>query len=130
MDKLQFKPKTLFLIDSIGALLTAVILIIIKAYFNERFGIPWHTVYILSSIAFIFALYSFSCYYFLKHKWQPYLITIGIANFLYCCSTAALIFIHYDNLTKLAVAYFAFEILIMCCLVFIELKVATVETEI
>jgi len=61
---IERKPKTLFLVDGIGALLTALLLFAVLRPFHELFGMPQITVTYLSIIAAIFCLYSMSCYLF------------------------------------------------------------------
>lgn len=120
--KLAQKPKTIFLIDSLGALATALILFTVLRTFSDYFGMPPTTLLYLSIIAMIFSLYSITCYSFVKKDWQPYLKAIMIANCLYCCLTIGLMVYHYQSITLLGIAYFVSEITIIGLLVFIELK--------
>lgn len=126
-DKLFANSKRLFLIDSIGALITAFILMAILSLFEERFGMPRKTLYLLSGIAYVFATFSIYCYYFIKHNWRPLLKTIAVANTLYCLLTAILLVVYYDNITIIGFSYFVTEIIIISCLVFIELKAVSMK---
>ena len=119
------KPKTLFLIDSIGALLTTFSLFVILRNFNEYFGIPKTTLTYLSTIAACLCIYSTTCFFFLKDNWTPFIIGISIANLLYCILTIGLITFNYPLLTFIGTTYFLAEIIIVCGLVYIELNVAT-----
>jgi len=120
--QLTLKPKYLFLVDSLGALTTAFILFAILRTFNDYFGIPKITLTYLSLIAVVFFLYSISCFFLLKDSWKPFLRTISIANLLYCCLTMGLIVYNFQSLTILGITYFLTEIIVVCGLVFIELK--------
>lgn len=81
---------------------------------------PQATIYLLAAVAFIYTLYSLSCFYFIPKKWQFYLSIILVANILYCCLTTGFIFYYYPILTKLGLIYFLVEIAIMTQLIFIE----------
>ena len=120
--QLTIKPKTLFLIDSLGALVTAFFLFAILRTFNNYFGMPKATLTYLAIIAVVFCLYSITCFFFLNNNWQPFLRTISIANLLFCCLTIILVIYHYQSLTILGVTYFFVEIIVVCVLVFVELK--------
>ena len=58
--------KTLFLIDSIGAFMTAFSLFVIVRQLNEYFGMPKNELTYLSIIAVCFCIYSAACFLFLK----------------------------------------------------------------
>ncbi|HRI28449.1 MAG TPA: hypothetical protein PK239_15125 [Chitinophagales bacterium] len=118
------KPKTLFLIDGIGATLTALFLFVVLRTFYLYFGISPNVLLYLSLIALVFALYSFTCFRHMPNHWQPYLKAIAFANLLYCLLTAGLITYYYHQLTILGLAYFCAEILVICALAFVELYTA------
>lgn len=120
--RLTQKPKTLFLVDSLGALVTVFFLFTILRPFHKYFGMPQITLTYLSLIAAIFCLYSITCFLLLKHNWQPFLRTISIANLLYCSLTIGLVIYYYYSLTLLGITYFLVEIILVCGLVFVELK--------
>lgn len=120
-EKMRSKPKQLFLIDALGAVLTASLLSGVLANFERTFGMPQKVLYGLSLIAVFFAIYSFSCYFRDLKNWQPYLKAIAIANLSYCCLTAGLMVYFYQKLTLLGVLYFIGEIIIIVCLSIFEL---------
>ncbi len=122
IKRLTLQPKTLFLIDGLGALVTAFFLFVILRTYNVYFGMPPNTLTYLSLIAIVFCLYSITCYFFLKDNWRPFLRTISIANLLYCCLTMGLVTYYYSRLTTLGVTYFLAEIIVVFALVFIEMK--------
>lgn len=122
--KLAASPKNIFLLDSIGAFLTAFLLGFVLAKFQSIVGMPQKTLYFLSALAFVFAIYSLSCYCFVSNKQNNFLRVIIIANILYCCLTTGLIFYNFQTLTVLGLIYFILEIIVIVCLVFIEEKVA------
>jgi len=118
---LTLKPKIVFLIDGLGAVLTAIHLITVKT-FNEYFGMPLKTLTVLSIIAFIFAIYSLSCFAFSDNNSQKLLRPIIVANLTYCILTLGIVIYFYNKLTILGLTYFFGEILIISGLVYIELK--------
>jgi hypothetical protein len=121
ITQLSAHPKRLFLIDGLGAFLTAFMLGVVLANFESSFGMPLKTLYFLSFLAGLFCLYSFFCYFFVSVKWRPFLKAIAVANTLYCCLTLGLVFYYYQNLTLLGVVYFLGEIGVVMSLVVVEL---------
>lgn len=114
------KPEKIFLIDGLGALLTAVCIGLIMTNFQSFFGMPLDFLYLLAGIACIFAVYSFSCHFLLKKRKKGFLQAIMIANLAYCCLTLVLIFHFFELLTYPGIAYFLLEILIILVLVYRE----------
>lgn len=125
IDHLAGKQKTLFLIDSSGAMLTAFFLFVIMRPFNEYFGMPKAILTCLSAIAICFCIYSAACFLFLKGRWTLFMIIIGIANLLYCALTIAILVRYYALLTTTGIIYFLIEMVIIYGLGYIELGVAT-----
>lgn len=116
--------KNLFLVDSLGALCTALLLSLLLAQMHSTFGMPPNVLYVLSFLAGIFALYSFICYRTTPGNWKFYLKIIAIANLLYCCLTIGLMYYFYEQLTAFGLGYFILEIGIVVILAGIELKTA------
>ena len=120
----KINVKQLFLIDSLGALLTAVMLGLVMVQFENHFGMPHEVLHYLASIACVFSIYSFLCFLRLTQNWRPYLKTIAIANLSYCGLTMVLVIFLFQKLTIVDLVYFALEIIVVTTLVFIELKTA------
>jgi hypothetical protein len=78
----------------------------------------------LSIIAASFCIYSIGCFLFLKGNWVPFIRAISVANLLYSLLTIVLVIVHYPVITMPGIAYFVAEIIIVCTLVYIELRVA------
>lgn len=123
--QLASKPRILFLVDSVGALLTTLSLIVVLRTFHELIGMPLSVLPYLSILSACFCIYSASCFLFLKQNWVPFIRIIGIANLLYCVLTMTLVLVYYPQLTAFGIAYFLGEIMIVGILVYIELHVAT-----
>ncbi|MCO6480779.1 MAG: hypothetical protein J5I94_29325 [Phaeodactylibacter sp.] len=114
-------PRKLFLIDGLGALLSAFLLGVVLVRWEPVFGMPSKVLYPLAAIACVFAVYSLSCYFFLSRNRRPFLRAIAVANLLYCGLTLGLVVYCYPQLTVLGVAYFLVEIGVVLILVVTEL---------
>lgn len=123
------KPKTLFLIDSVGAFTTAISLFLIGRLFLPYFGMPQQALNYLSAIAVVFSVYSATCFGLLTKGLKGYLRIIGCANLMYCATTTYLLVKYHSSLTDLGTAYFLTEAAIICGLSFLELKVAATIKE-
>ena len=122
MEIMKYSAKRLFLIDGLGALTTALLLSQVLARFDSLFGMPRPILFLLSGIAFIFAIYSMSCHLLLKKNFTPFLAGIATANVLYCILTSGLVIYYFPALTGLDVAYFVGEIIIILLLVAAEYR--------
>ena len=118
------KPTTIFLIDGIGAISSAIGLCFI-VYFQAFIGMPEQYLYVFIGIAILLAAYSFSCYYFSPLHWKKYLRTVCIANLLYSALTAFAVYKNYSSLLWLGKAYFVFEIAIILLLCSYEYHLLT-----
>jgi hypothetical protein len=122
LTKLTSTPKLLFLLDSLGALLSAFLLGVVLPSFEPIFGMPRQVLYGLAALAGLFAIYSFWNYRWFKENWRPYLRGIAIVNLLYCGLTAALVIYFREELTKLGLLYFLLEMVVIIVLVMLEFK--------
>ncbi|WP_299315064.1 hypothetical protein [uncultured Aquimarina sp.] len=117
------KPRQLFFIDGLGALLTIFFLTIVLTTFQEYIGMPKKTLYFLSVIAVIYGIHSISCYFLNPRNWHPFLKIIAFANLAYCFITIVFIYYYFQNMTVLGLLYFFLELLVIFGLVAIELMV-------
>ncbi|MEK6478107.1 hypothetical protein WJR50_11250 [Catalinimonas sp. 4WD22] len=120
----RVSPKNLFLMDSMGALLTALMLGFVLTSFENVFGVPTRILYILSVLAFSYSVYSFVCFLKVKEKWRLFLKGIAVANIMYCFLTIGLVIYLRSALTNLGITYFLLEVMIILGLVVIELRKA------
>ncbi len=116
------KPHKLFLLDGLGAVVSALSLGLLLPYFNEYVGIPRQTLYTLAVPAVFFALYSLSCYFAKVERWRLFLRGIAVANLLYCCVTIVLMLSHFITLTGWGLTYFTGEVFIILIIVYWELR--------
>lgn len=129
MIELTNSNKKLFLIDGIGALVSILFLGVVLVWLVDMIGMPKNVLYLLASLPIFFAIYSFSCYIFLKGNWKPFLKGIAVLNLLYCFLTIGLLFFFDHNLTFLGWTYFIIELIILGVLITIEFKVSSENSE-
>lgn len=120
----DLSPKRLFLIDSIGAILSAIFLGVVLVRFESTFGMPLNILYKLALAAVVFAAYSASCHFFLPTNWRPFLKAIALVNLTYSCLTLGLVIHFYAKLTALGLLYFAGELALVITLARIEWRTA------
>lgn len=122
-------PRKLFLLDSLGGLLSALLLGVVLARFETTFGVPQKVLYFLSFLAGAYALSSLVSYWRIKEKWKPYMKGIAIANLLYCGLTISLVIYNRQTLTEWGAIYFLLEAVVIVSLAVTELKTVARATE-
>lgn len=120
---MKISPKILFIVDAIGAFITAFLLFVVLRPFNEYIGMPKYILSYLSLIAILFCAYSITCFFVVNKNWRLFLKIISIGNILYCCLTMGLVIYFFNQLTIFGIAYFLLEIVLILLLVRIELAV-------
>jgi hypothetical protein len=113
----------LFLIDSIGAAISVVAALAV-AQMEHLFGAPPTMMYALASLAPLFFLYSFTCYWRKVDNWRVWMKILATLNLLYCCLTAGLVAYFFERMTVLGLLFFGGEILIIVTLAVFEYKTA------
>ena len=121
--------KKLFLLDGIGATISAFLLGVVLVKLEALFGIPKTTLFLLASLPCFFAIYDFYCYFKVEKNLGKFLKGIAIVNILYCYLSIILATYHYQEITYLGWAYIIIEIIIVLILAVVELKVATNSTQ-
>lgn len=116
-------PKRMFLIDGIGALLTASFLALILPHFQEQIGIPTDTLILMGAAGALYSIYSLSCFYFLRQDYAIWLKIIILANLLYCVASAGIVTVYVEQITLLGFVYFALEVCVILAVVALELFV-------
>ena len=120
LDKID---KKILLLDSLGALVTAINLFVIPL-FEIYTGVPRDIALILVPLPILYSIFSFLSYKFGNHNWKSLLKMIAIANLIYCCLTLYVTWINFDTFKILGIIYFIIEILIIVVLAIFELKIA------
>ena len=68
INKFTSTPKQLFILDGLGALLSAFLLGVVLVKLESVFGIPKNTLYFLAFLPCLFAIYDFYCYFQAKEN--------------------------------------------------------------
>ncbi len=122
LNKLKTNSKRIFLIDSFGALLTAISLFGILAQLEQYFGMPRKILYLLSGIAFCLFIYSISCHKLIKSNWKPFLRILIICNIIYSLISFGLMIKYSEKLTELGWIYFILELIVIGIIIIVESK--------
>jgi hypothetical protein len=122
LTKITSNPKLVFLLDCLGALLSAFLLGVVLPSFQPIFGMPNEILYGLATLAALFAIYSFWNYRWFKENWRPYLRGIALINLTYCALTLALVLYFYSSISVWGLLYFLLEIVIVVALAIFELQ--------
>jgi hypothetical protein len=121
---LTSSSRRIFLIDGIGALVSAAALFLVLRPFSAQIGIPASVLTALAGVAAAFASYSLSCFFFLKARHWLFLRFIALANLAYCFTTLMVVIIYISELSFLGSAYFVGEMILIATLVYWEMRIA------
>lgn len=124
INKASQNPKSLFLIDGFGALVSAVMLGVVLPQFENLFGMPRATLMILAALPCFFIAYDLFAYFFVRKNYTPFLKGIAFINIGYCLLSVYFLFQHHSELTSLGYAYFIIELALVLGVAYIELKTA------
>ncbi|WP_420571877.1 hypothetical protein [Kordia sp.] len=116
-------PKKLFLVDALGAFLSAFLLGFVLVRLKNYVGIPPAALYFLSAFPVVFAIFDLYCYLKTHKKIGAFLKMIAVLNLQYCVVSLGFAFYHKKTLTGLGWTYISVEILIILLLSAIEFTV-------
>lgn len=122
----QLTPRKLFLLDGVGALVSAFMLGVVLVQLEERIGIPANTLYLLAAFPVFFALFDFVSMRRKSEEQRRLLRVIALANLSYCVLSLGLAIYHGHTVTPLGWTYICAEIAIVMTLALVELKTAKV----
>jgi hypothetical protein len=128
VERLARTPRTLFLLDGVGALVTALLVGVVLPALGEHVGTPRPALRALALAAAVFAAYSLMCVAARPTRWPRYLRGIALVNAGYCVVTAAVLIRFASLLHLLDWLYFVGEIVVVLALVTLELRVAHAAT--
>ncbi|MEO1518722.1 MAG: hypothetical protein AAFV95_27155 [Bacteroidota bacterium] len=117
-------PFRLFLLDGIGAMVSAILLGVVLVNLEWLFGIPRSALYVLAACPCLFAVYDVYCYQKGPKHLAPYLTAIAAMNAAYCLLSIGLAIYHKEMVTLLGWAYITTEILIVAFLATFEYQTA------
>jgi len=109
----------LFLVDAIGALVSALFLLFVLPGFEVISGFSTRLFNVLGTIALVFSIYSI-LNFFLKTQKVVFLRLIAIGNILYGCLSISLALIYKPS--ALTLTYLVLEFIILIFLGTIEIK--------
>lgn len=124
VERFAKTPNKLFMLDGIGAVVSALFLGMILPNTENIFGFPKSVLYLLSGFPICFAFYDLFAYYLLNDKYHLFLRFIASANIAYCIISIGVAFNHQDKILIPGWLYLIGEIIIVTLLVSIELKTA------
>ncbi len=116
-------PKSVFIADALGALLTAASLLYILPHFSQLTGIPDRSLYLLSTFPLGFAI--FDLYTLIKPlHLQKRLFTISNLNIAYCITSLIIAISNASSLLLLGWVYIIGEIFLVAFIAIIERNIA------
>jgi hypothetical protein len=116
-------PNRLFLLDGIGAILSAILLFILHFFFQVTTGLPQLIVYSLIAAAIFLAAYSLSCSWLLRRCHARYLRVIALLNGTYLLTVWILLVLYCSRLHPILIICFILESVVLGFLIYLELKV-------
>ncbi len=126
--RLARTPRTLFAVDAVGALVTALLVGVVLPTLREYIAMPRPALRALALTALALAVYSLACVVLRPSRWPRYLRGIALANATYCVVTAGcLVYVR----ARLAIGdwiYFVGEIVVVGALAALEYRVAAAAT--
>ena len=122
-------PKKIFLMDALGAAVSAILLGVVLVKLERVFGIPESTLYFLAAFPILFILYDLFCLTKNKNDLGPLLKAIAVMNMMYCCLSIGTAFYHLKTITFFGYLYILIEVIITFTLAVFEYKVASKLTK-
>lgn len=120
--KLNIYPQKIFLIDFLGALISALFLGLVLPRFQSYIGMPLSILYWMAAFAVILALYGITAYILSRASWKSFLKVLILGNSSYLIFSLICL-IHYRSLiTPLGWIYFFLEKVVLVILLRIESK--------
>lgn len=117
------QPKSIFLLDFVGAIVTIFFLRIVLVQLNHLVGIPLSTLNLLVIFPIGFAVLDLVGYVFFKNIGVQVLKLLILLNLLYCTVSVYHGFLNTDSITFLGWTYLIIEILIISFVVGLEYRI-------
>jgi hypothetical protein len=116
---MKLDKKNIFLIDGLGATLSAASTGLLLPLLYQWTGVPLHVSFPLAFLGLLFAAYSVSCFWFAKQPGPTLLIAIMGANLFYCVVSIAIIF-SFDGIKDWGRAFLFAEVLAVASVIGLE----------
>lgn len=121
LSDLPGRPRTLFLIDGLGALLSLVLLLTVMTFYPSALGVPQDALVLFAIVAAALSLYSLSCSSLVRSNHRPFMTALAAANSTYCMMTLGALIHHRDQVTTFGYFFFCIELAIIAGLVSLEI---------
>lgn len=122
--KLEQDPKSIFIVDGIGALITAFSLGVVLMNLEGIFGIPKTTLRVLAIVPVLYVVYDCVSYFKAGKQVSYYLKGIAILNLMYCPLSIGLALYDGQRITLLGWTYLIIEVLVIFAIAIFELSLA------
>lgn len=127
ITSLRANPRRVFVLDGVGALVSALVLGLALPPFDDALGTTRSALLALAALPLAFTLYDLVCWAARVRWWRAAVYGIATANFLYPVISAVTLWNDEVALTGLGVAYFTAESATLWAITALELRVATPE---
>ena len=117
-------PKTLFLVDGMGAVLTAILLGLVLPRYESFFGIPSHMLNVLATIPVLYLSIDIYAFYKSEVYMAKLLRIVARLNFLYCILSLGMALLHFQNIQIWGWIYIVIEFIIIVLLARFEMSIA------
>lgn len=111
--------QQVFLIDGIGAMLSALLLWVIYGC-KTIFTVPQSMFQQLIFFPVLFACYSLGCAWIRPGKWKLFLSIVMACNLLYILYSLCLVILYFEELNIPALIYFLSETFVILAVVYFE----------
>ena len=88
---MNLNRRNIFLFDGLGAIASFVLTGLVLPSFSELLGLPASVLYGWAAFPFVYAIYSLSCYRFVREITSWMLLTVISGNLLYCVVSGVVI---------------------------------------
>ena len=119
----KLTARKVFLLDGIGAALSAFLLGVVLPLCQPWIGMPKLVLFVLALPAVGLAKYSLSRYRKRDISHPIWLKTLVVANLSYCVLSTFFVLTYWKRLTTLGLAYFSLEIAVVLLMVAVEYTV-------
>ena len=120
LHKADLKPDTLFVLDGLGALISALFLGFILVRFEHIVGIPATTLYFLAVFPLFFFFFDLYCLKRNEKSTGKLLTVLAFFNFGYCLISLSFAIYHRASLSAYGWIYISVELVILLVLARVE----------
>jgi len=114
--------RKLFLLDGSGALLTALMLMLVLPKLDLLTGIDPDMITVMVLIAFLLAAMSLTFFFTYNQQSYKVLQVIGISNLLYSGIIVVVLLVHGSSMKPLGMTYFILEGLVVALLGLVDIR--------